>query len=134
MAVTLTSTVPAFIAQVEARAERAVDDTLTDFGRALLAEFSEPKSGRVYKRPGRDHQASAPGQPPAIDYANLAASFEFKKESAYRVLVSIGGARAPYAAYLEFGTAHMSPRPFWSEAIEMVRAAYNVRVEAILAG
>lgn len=134
MSVTLTSTVPAFIAQVEARAERAVNDTLTDFGRALLAEFSEPKSGRVYKRPGREHQASAPGQSPAIDEAQLIASFEFKKETAYRALVSIGGTRAPYAVYLEFSTAHMAARPYWSKAIETVRPAYNERVRLILAG
>lgn len=134
MSVTLTSHIPQFIAQMESRAERAVDDTLTDFGRALLAEFSEPKSGRVYKRPGREHQASAPGQPPAIDEANLAASFEFKKATAYRAVVSIGGARAPYAVYLEYGTAHMAPRPFFSKGIEAVRPAWNERVEAILTG
>lgn len=132
MSVTLTSHIPALIARIEQRAERAVDDTLTDFGRALLEEFSEPKSGRVYKRQGRDHQASAPGEPPAIDEAQLIASFEFKKETAYRAVVSIGGTRAPYAVYLEYGTAHMAARPFWGKAIETVRPAYNERVRAIL--
>lgn len=133
MPVRYTSNIPQLIGQMEARAERAVDDTLTDFGRALLAEFSAPKSGRVYAKAGRKHQASAPSEPPAIDEANLAASFEFDKQTAYRAVVMIGGARAPYAVFLEFGTTNMAPRPYWSAAIELVRPAWNARVEAILA-
>lgn len=134
MAVTHNSDIPALIARMEARAERAVDDTLTDFGRALLAEFQAPKSGRVYvKAGGRKHQASAPNEPPAIDEAALAASFEPRRETAYRAVVMIGGARAPYAVYLEFGTTKMAQRPYWSAAIEAVRPAWEARVAGIIA-
>jgi len=45
----------------------------------------------------------------------------------------IGGARAPYAVYLEFGTTKMAQRPYWSAAIEAVRPAWEARVAGIIA-
>lgn len=142
--VTLTSNIPELIALMESRAAKAVDETLNDFSRMVVELFQQPKSGIFYRRPGRQlhapiaqgvtdgHRASAPGEPPAIDYGNLVSSFESKKETAYKVYASIGGPRAPYAVALELGSVRMAPRPYWAVAVERVRSAWDARVAAII--
>ncbi len=67
-----------------------------------------PKTGRIYKFQGRDHQASAPGQPPADRSGDL------RKTSGYRVYGHSRmefGDRMSYGKYLEDGTSRMKARP-----------------------
>ena len=67
-----------------------------------------PKTGRIYKFRGRDHQASAPGQPPADRSGDL------RKTSGYRVYGwerGEFGDRMPYGVFLEDGTRRMRKRP-----------------------
>lgn len=47
-------------------------------GERIVDLMHEPKSGRIYKsrKTGKEHQASAPGEAPAIDTENLVNSFE----------------------------------------------------------
>ncbi len=103
---------------------------IVDEARALI-DGSVP-SGKLYRRgsfgrrnriqgqrasgPGRRfHRASAPGQPPAEDSGKLYKNIKVTrlKSGTYRVRFG-----ANYAGYLEFGTKHMSPRPFVINAIE----------------
>jgi len=80
--------------------------------------FREKKSGKFYKRGSKEHQASAPGQAPAVDMGELARSiiFDVREQS---LEVEVGAkAGAPYAKFLEFGTAKMKPRPFLGPAVE----------------
>lgn len=67
-----------------------------------------PGSGRVYRRRGVEHQASAPGEPPSVDTGRLVQSGS--------VIPIERGAQVrydtEYAAPLEFGTQTMEPRPF----------------------
>lgn len=77
-----------------------------------------PKSGRVYQKylPRRQHQASAPGEPPATDTGKLAALITHVID-----LDGLGAqveAQADYAIHLEFGTVQMSARPFLFPALE----------------
>jgi HK97 gp10 family phage protein len=71
-----------------------------------------PKTGRTYG----DHQASAPGEPPATDTGNLVRNigFEVDKDKMTATVAS----RAPYSAALEFGTndGKILPRPFMMPA------------------
>jgi HK97 gp10 family phage protein len=81
---------------------------------AVQAILSPPKTGRVYRRGGVEHQASAPGEAPASDTGRLAGSITteyFPDQLRGRVT-----ARTGYAAYLEFGTQRMEPRPFMRPA------------------
>lgn len=81
--------------------------------------LSEPGSGRIYRRRGVVHQASAPGQPPAVDTGLLRASISHQvSEDADGLYAEIGSGANPaapgvkYAIYLEDGTRHMAPRPW----------------------
>lgn len=73
------------------------------------------KSGRIYKRRGIVHRASAPGEPPAADTGTLHGSIDLKPHySQLRVEIQ---ATANYAAALEYGTEYIEPRPFMRPAL-----------------
>ncbi len=76
---------------------------------------SPPKTGRVYRIRGLDHQASAPGEAPANLTGRLAASFNYNVHGFYQMEV---GESAPYAAFLEEGTRNIAPRPHVIRAID----------------
>ena len=91
-----------------------------------------PATGRIYKRGGIIHQASAPGQAPMSDTGRLAASIYFEKgfESSRGLSVQVGS-NLVYAAYLEYGTRHMEEeRPFFTPAANKVRKTFTRRIEA----
>jgi HK97 gp10 family phage protein len=67
------------------------------------------------------HRASAPGEAPAVDTANLRNSIETDKIKEGLHAVSTN---AEYAAGLEFGTPKMAARPFFRPALEKMRAAF----------
>lgn len=85
----------------------------------MKRSMSTPKRGRLYRRSkrGAAHQASAPGEAPAIDSGLLANSIQTAIVSPLLTQVRIG---AEYATYLEFGTRRMSPRPYVQPAIDKV--------------
>ena len=73
------------------------------------------RSGRIYTYRSVEHQASAPGEAPAVDTGNL--------KSSLRVLevtddYASFGTSADYAAHLEFGTRNMAARPYLRPAAE----------------
>ena len=99
-----------------------------------------PRSGRVYRRirarglkarlAGRKaragdyilHQASAPGEPPAVDRGNLINSVASVEELTPRGWATTGGstlAKIPPA--LEYGTATIAPRPAFIPALMNIR-------------
>lgn len=102
---------PAIIAQVRRGAAAGV---LRGIGlverHAVRLITSPPKTGRIYRRRGVAHQASAPGQAPASDTGRLVAS--------RRVIILEAGLRGrltfgtEYALPLEVGTINMEPRPY----------------------
>jgi len=73
-----------------------------------LMEHS-PATGRVY----HGHRASAPGEPPAVDTGALIGSIEMDVKETPTGGESVVGSRLakPIWRFLEFGTAHMLPRP-----------------------
>lgn len=75
-----------------------------------------PATGRVYKRGGITHQASALGQYPASDTGRLASSVQI--EGIGKPIVSVGTA-LQYGRFLEFGTVNMAPRPWLTPSFEM---------------
>lgn len=95
-----------------------------------------PKTGRIYRvsRTGKLHQASAPGQAPAIDTGNLVNSLQHERvgEEDARTFTN-----TEYAAHLEFGTAKMAPRPFMVPAmmksIDFLRKKTQLGLTEILA-
>lgn len=71
---------------------------------------SGPKTGRVYRRRGVEHQASAPGEAPASDTGRLVQSAN--TEHSVNPIQSDLNFGTEYAASLEFGTERMEPRPY----------------------
>jgi HK97 gp10 family phage protein len=112
------------ILETGARMVALVDALILREGYAIERDMKEQmqgqKSGRVYGK----HQASAPGEAPARDSGNLAGSIRTLPMGPHTVTVSIG---AEYAAYLEFGTVRMEPRPYVKPAVERSR----VRLRAL---
>ncbi|TGU44635.1 hypothetical protein EN788_22220 [Mesorhizobium sp. M2D.F.Ca.ET.145.01.1.1] len=69
-----------------------------------------PKTGRVYRRNGVVHQASAPGQAPAGDTGDLASKIGTAVDA--DKMTGTVEFYSAHAKMLEYGTQRMSPRPF----------------------
>lgn len=109
--------------------ERELKQTLLDAkltGR-VYTEIYRMVNGRpvpVGKR-SKPHQASAPGQTPAIDTGALYDSIQSKPVSAgygnqTRARVTIS---AVHAYYLEFGTRNMAPRPWIRKTLQYIASS-----------
>lgn len=87
------------------------------------------KTGRIYRIGKVEHQASAPGEPPATDTGALVNSIgsERVKPMLHRVNV-----HAEYAAYLEYGTSRMAPRPFLQPSFEEQRDDFKRGVDRLI--
>lgn len=123
----------AMMARVRAGAMRGVVEGIGIVERkAVDLILNTPKSGRIYRRRGVEHQASAPGEPPASDVGTLvnARRIDLIPESLAARLTFT----AKHAVYLQFGTRRMEPRPWADRAINEtqgeVRAAILGEVRA----
>ena len=88
------------------------------------------KSGRLYPRGGKMHQASQEGEAPAFDTGRLAGSItqERSQTAAGRLATWITGSKLNYSKWLEFGTMRMGERPFLRPALRKERAEFMKRV------
>lgn len=68
---------------------------------------------------------SSPGEYPGVDTGTLMNSIQTEPESA---TVQVVYTNVEYAAYLEFGTVHMEPRPFLGQAASEVEPAFLARL------
>lgn len=87
----------------------------------LKLTLSQPGTGRSYRRGGRTHVASAPGQPPARDTGKLVGSIDM--ESVGPGVIAVGTDQ-PYGADLEDGTVTagglIAPRPWMKPTIDRI--------------
>jgi len=98
---------------------RSIRNAFAEYGKDVTQELKKvivtgTRSGRVYRFMGREHIASAPGEPPANRSGRLAGSFEYKARQ--NELVVYTGVE--YARYLEQGTSKMEPRPYFVKTNE----------------
>jgi hypothetical protein len=106
----------AMMARVRQGAMRGVVEGIGIVERkAIDLILNTSKSGRVYRRRGVEHQASAPGEPPASDQGTLvnARRIDLIPERVAARLTFT----AKHAAYLQFGTRRMKPRPWADRAV-----------------
>lgn len=87
-------------------------------GEAQKSILRGKKSGRLYKRGKRFHQASAPGEPPANDLGFLANNI--KAELADKNTANLRS-NAPYSIHLEYGAINMAARPFLRPAGDKIK-------------
>lgn len=91
-------------------------------------EASRIGRGRVYKRRGRLHQASAEQDPPARDTGALMESIQVVHFDENALVAQVGPSPftqafkdRPYPAYLEYGTRRMAPRSYMRRSLETFR-------------
>jgi hypothetical protein len=92
----------------------------------IKRKLSEPGRGRIYVRRSRVHQASAPGDPPAVDTGKYRASWSWvvhKVGEALELIVGTPDIRGPS---LEYGTSRMDKRPHLRPVVEAARAAGTI--------
>lgn len=85
---------------------------------------------------GAGHIPSAPGSPPSRDTGVLDGNIETEIKAQMPPTVTVTS-KAPYSAYLEFGTSKMAARPFMRPATERnrdkitrsVRDAVNILIK-----
>jgi hypothetical protein len=93
-------------------------------------------AGETYRRNGREHTASAPGQPPARYTGTLLRSM--KGRASRRGYALVVAAVAPHAALLELGSRHTEPRPYFAPTftdrdlvVGLLRTAYARAVTTV---
>ncbi len=94
-------------------ARKAMNQVILALEGYIKVKLTGKRSGRIYRRGKRIHQASAPGEAPAVDTGFLRtsiAAFNVKREG--DDVIGQVAAHAKYAIYLEKGTRKMKPRPF----------------------
>lgn len=101
------------------KADRHVGQKANELRNIIVDSLSKAGTGRVYVRKGIAHQASAPGQPPAIDTGTYAQSWVANRVEPLTWKVST---HIEYGPHLEFGTKDMEPRPHVRPAIEEFKA------------
>lgn len=124
MAATLNFSPTQVTALLVNRAERVLAKVSADILAYSVNSFSLPKTGKMYGR----HQASAPGEPPAIDTGTLQGSGGFRKIGPlkYEVYFSV-----KYARDLELGTRNIAPRPFVAPAFEAHKRPFEQAMQQI---
>lgn len=99
-------------------AGRIVHTTVRRIEARAKGSLSGPRTGIIYRRGARgdiEHQASAPGEPPATDTGNLAASIGSRMIGPTEGEITV---TAEYAAVLELGGVHVAARPYFRPAIK----------------
>ena len=110
-------------------AEKAVNDSANNVAKEMKKSIlTGSKSGRQYFIKGRRHQSSAPGQPPANSTGQLVRSIKVKKtNNGQEVTID-----AEYAAFLEYGTSRMRPRPFIMPALMKVKKNLLTKLKGLV--
>ncbi|MFH0980642.1 MAG: hypothetical protein V2A79_03775 [Planctomycetota bacterium] len=103
------------------RIARGLEDVAHDIVVAACSNIAERsvssmaggKSGRMYGQ----HQASAPGEAPAIDTGQLADSIQTEVSGSKGMVYT----NSEHGPHMEWGTHDISPRPFFAPAAEAER-------------
>lgn len=135
--------IPAIIASVRPAVSQVIRKTALDVETKIKNEMRKPKSGRKYvrvkgqglTRKGTErkrksmHQASAPGEAPAVDFGQLINSIQVENVTDLKSAV---GTSVEYAMPLEFGSRRLAPRPVWRPVIEKMRKPFIAAMTFVL--
>jgi HK97 gp10 family phage protein len=105
------------------RAGQAAQQAAQMTEQVIKNDMRQAKSGRVYergKKGKRLHQASAPGESPAVDMGHLFSSIETKRDGVTAAVFT----NAEQAEVLELGGRYMEARPFMTPAVDEIRPKY----------
>lgn len=122
------------------RAAAAVERAAMLFTSELQRTLTGKRSGRIYYigKSRREHQASAPGEPPAVLTGRLRQSMAWTKPHwDGNTVTSEVGTNVVYAARLEYGgmDSHgrmIQKRPYFAPTILRIEGAIHAIFEAVL--
>lgn len=120
------------IGKVRQAAMRGVIDgteSVIEEGNSMIMDGQ--KTGRIYRRRGVEHQASAPGEAPASDTGRLVQSAHTEYEPADLSGEAIWSTE--YAKPLEYGTQKIAPRPFARPALANKKDEITAGIEGEIA-
>ena len=118
-------------AELRRKAKSAAMKAALDTRREINDRMSDSKSGRIYKRSEKIHQASAPGQAPAIDTGLLANSIQARAYGRDGAMIYTN---TEYAEVLELGGKHILPRPFMRPAVEKIAPKFLAAMKTLVGG
>lgn len=109
---------PEIIRKLPVVARQVVEETVYDIEARIKTDMAQPKSGRMYG----DHQASAPGESPAIDLSALVNSIQTDVDGTEGAVFT----NEETAEIMEYGApmANIAPRPFMAPAAEAARPEF----------
>jgi len=125
----LTSRLSQLARQMRGRASQIVRETAFSIEGDIKQDMAGPKSGRTYKRGEKTHTASAPGEAPAMDLGEYANSIQAVPVGEDEWAVGTNHERGPV---LEYGGAHIEPRPHIDPAFERAQGEFQERMKEIL--
>lgn len=111
--------------RLEAEAAELVSETIDRVVENIEDAMELPKFGNVYG----NHQASEPGEPPAIDTGDLVDSVRTSMESPTSGTIEY---TSDHAAAMEYGTVYIEPRPFLRPALDSERPIFRRGVQKLL--
>ena len=107
---------PEIVRKLPEAARAIVTETVLQIEQEIKIGMASAHNGEWYG----SHQASAPGEMPAIDTGALAASIQTDVTGTKGTVYT----NQEYAEYLEYGTSNMEPRPYMTPAAESARAPF----------
>ncbi len=129
--VSLNSRIPFLIDQIRAGASQIVGRTAHAVRTAaVLAIQNPPKTGGIYTKRGKQHQASAPGEAPATDTGYLANSIQVDYEPGN--LSAAVTVSAEYGEVLELGGRNIAPRPYLMPALEKEKDDFEAAIRDLI--
>lgn len=102
----------------------AIRASAVDYEAEIKSRMRSSGGGRIYDL----HQASAPGQPPAVDTGQLINSITTEIDDNSATI----GTNVEYAMPLEFGTDRMAARPVWIPTLEDMKPEIKAKIESAL--
>lgn len=116
---------PQIAAALKPACRPIIEETCLEIKADIAVDMAEPKHGTLYPRGQGEHQASAAGEAPAIDYGVLVASIQTEMLKDDLGVVFEG---ADYSVHLEFGTERMAPRPHMAPAADRARPKFVAKM------
>lgn len=119
--------IPRLTKEMEEKVGRVVHLAGLQVEQIAKASMSGPRSGRIYRRGKKMHQASAPGEPPAVDTGKLKNSIHTRMVTPTKAQVI---ANTNYAERLE----KRMNRKFFSPALNQIRDWFVTEMTKAIGG
>lgn len=130
MSAKLESNIPKLVAGMRRRAGQLARQTASSIAADARTSMGGVKHGRVYRRGGKAHQASAPGEAPAIETPQGGYAQTIRTEKVDE-LTFAAGTTDPRGPALELGGGRVAARPHLGPAFERAAERFGEDMKGI---